>query len=106
MAHGGEVVYLVRLGLLDDADQIGGIGQVAVVQLELGVVHMRILVQMIDAVGIEQGGTAFHTVHHVALLQQQLGQVGTVLSCDAGDQCDFRVTHAALLNKYSNDPVL
>ena len=37
MALGGEVVYLVRLDLLDDPDQVRGVGQVAVVHEEIHV---------------------------------------------------------------------
>ena len=31
MAHGGQIAYLVRLHLLDDANEIGRVGQVAIV---------------------------------------------------------------------------
>ena len=54
MALGRQVVDLVRLYLLDDADQVGGVGQVAVVQHEALVGLVRVLVQVVDAVGIEQ----------------------------------------------------
>ena len=37
MTLGGEVVYLVRLDLLDDPDQVRGVGQVAVVHEEIHV---------------------------------------------------------------------
>ena len=49
-----EVVDLVRLHLLDNADQVGGIGQVAVMEDEVAMLHVWILVEMIDPVGIEQ----------------------------------------------------
>jgi hypothetical protein len=68
MAHRSQVVDLVRLGLLDDADQVGGVGQIAVVQFEFGIIYVRVLVQMIDTVGVEQRGATLHTVHGVALL--------------------------------------
>ena len=32
---------------------------------------------------------ALDAVHLIALLQQELGQVGAVLAGDAGDECDF-----------------
>ena len=50
----GEVVDLIRLHLLDDADQIGCIGQITVMQVQAHTARMRVLVQMIDAVGIER----------------------------------------------------
>ena len=91
VAHGGQVVDLVRLHLLDDAHQAGGIGQVAVVERELAVVDMRILVQVVDAVGVEQAAAALDAVHLVAFLEQQLGQIGTILACHARDQGNLLV---------------
>jgi len=74
---------------LDDADQIGRIGQIAVVQDEAPALLMRIAVQMVDAIRIERRGAAFDAVHRVTLFEQQLGQIGTVLSGDTGDQGNF-----------------
>ena len=53
MALRRQVVDLVGLHLLDDADQIGGVGQVAVVQMQAHVALVRVLVEVIDAVGVE-----------------------------------------------------
>jgi hypothetical protein len=53
VAHGTQVVDLVGLHLLHDADQVGAVGQVAVVQLEALVVDVRVLVQVVHAVGVE-----------------------------------------------------
>jgi hypothetical protein len=50
----GEVVDGVGLHLLDDADQAAGIGEVAVVPDELAVRLLRILVDVVDAVGVEE----------------------------------------------------
>ena len=52
-------------------------------------VLVRILIQMIDAVGVEQRGPALDAVHFVALAEQKLGKVGAVLAGDAGDQRCF-----------------
>jgi hypothetical protein len=95
MRLGREVVDLVRLHLLDDAHQAGRIGQIAVVQHELAVVDVRVFVQVVDAVGVEQRRTALDAVDFVALLQQELGKVGAVLAGDAGDECDL-VGHGRL----------
>ncbi len=84
-----QVVDLVRLHLLDDADQVGRVGQVAVMEDEIAVLHVRILVEMVDAVGVEEGGAALDAVDDIALLQQELGQIGAVLAGNAGDECDF-----------------
>src|SRR6267378_551145 len=42
-----------------------------------------------DAVGVEQRRPALDAVDDVALVEQQLGEVGAVLPGDAGDQSDF-----------------
>ena len=88
----GEVVDLVGLHLLDDADQARRIGEVAVVQDEAAVLLVRILVQVVDAIGVEQRGAALDAVDFVALVQQEFGEVGAVLAGDAGDEGFFHIT--------------
>jgi hypothetical protein len=97
MALRGQVVDLVGLDLLHDADQVGAVGHVAVVQDEVPVVDMRILVQVVDARGVEARGSALDAMHLVALLQQEFGQIGAVLAGDAGDEGDFLVRHGEVL---------
>jgi hypothetical protein len=50
---------------------------------------VRILVEMVDAGGIEQRRPALDPMNLVALLEQEFGQVGPVLAGDPGDQCFF-----------------
>jgi len=57
-----------------------------VVQDEATPFFVRILIEMIDAVGVEQRGAALDAVDFVALAQQELGEVGAVLASDAGDE--------------------
>ena len=80
MALRGEVVDLVGLHLLDDAHQAGGVRQIAVVQDEAPVRDVRVLVQVVDAVGVEKRSAALDAVDFVALGEQELGQVGAVLA--------------------------
>ena len=54
----GEVVDLVGLRLLNDADEVGGVGQVAVVHEEAHAALVRIGVGMGDAVGVEGADAA------------------------------------------------
>jgi hypothetical protein len=89
VAHRAEVVDLVRLGFLNDADQVGRIGQVAVVQLEALVVDVRVLVQVIHAIRVEQAAAALDAVHLVPFGQQELSEIGTILASDAGDKGNF-----------------
>ena len=50
---------------------------------------MRVLIQMVDAFGVEQRGAAFDAVDGVAFLEQEFGEIGAVLAGDAGDECGF-----------------
>jgi len=44
---------------------------------------------VVDTIGIEQAGAAFDAVDFVTFIKQEFGEVGTVLSGNASDQCDF-----------------
>ena len=47
---------------------------------------MRILEEVVDAPGVERRRAANDPVHLVALVEQELGEVGAVLAGDAGDE--------------------
>jgi hypothetical protein len=81
-----EVVDLVGLNFLDDPDQVRRVREVAVVQDHPPIRIVRVAVQVIDPVGVEQRRTAFHAVHLVALRQQQLREIRAVLARDPRDQ--------------------
>ena len=87
----GEVVDFVGLHLLNDADQAAGIGEVAVVQDELAIGLVLILLEVIDAVGVEERRATLDAVDFVAFVEEKLGEVGAVLAGDAGDEGDFVV---------------
>ena len=53
---------------------------------QIGLVEWDPVVQTCDPLEVLGAGTADHAVDFVALLEQELGQVGTVLPGDAGDQ--------------------
>jgi outer membrane protein OmpA-like peptidoglycan-associated protein len=48
---------------------------------------MRILVQVVDAIGVEARGASLYAVHLVAFLEQKFSQVGAILAGYARDQC-------------------
>jgi len=81
-----QIVDLVGLHLLDDADEAGAVRQVTVMQDEFAVGLMRVLVEMIDAIGVEQRGAALDAVDFVAFAQQEFGEIGAVLPGNAGDE--------------------
>ena len=86
MALRAEVVDLVRLDLRQQRDEPGAVVQVAVVQGQPAGRLVRVLVDVVDALGVERGRAADQPVHLVALREQQLGEVRAVLAGDAGDQ--------------------
>ena len=62
VALGGEVVDLVGLVLLDEADEVGRIGQVAIVHEEARLALMRIDVEIIDTGRVEGRGAPLDAV--------------------------------------------
>ena len=54
MAHRCQVIDFVRLNLLDDPNKVGRVRQIAIVQDKVLVIDMRILVQMINTIGIKK----------------------------------------------------
>ena len=86
MALRCKIVYFVRLRLLDDTDEVSGIRQVVVMQDEIAVRDMRILVEVVNPVRVEERGTALDAMHLVALFEQEFGKVGAVLTGNPGYQ--------------------
>ena len=89
VGHRAEVVDLVGLDVADEPDQVGRVAKVAVMQRDL--LHVDIAdeilhVEVLDAAGVEGGGTADEPVDLIALAEQELREVGTVLPGDAGDE--------------------
>ena len=84
-----EIVDFIGLDLGDDSRQVGGVGEVSVMELEAGFFDVWVLVNMIHPFSVEQGGPPFDAVNFISLLEQKLGEVGTILSGDTGDQCFF-----------------
>jgi len=71
-----KVIDLVGLDLGNDAGEVGGIREVAVVELEARVRDMRILVDVIDALGVEERGAALDAVDFVAFFEEEFREVG------------------------------
>ena len=90
MALRGQIINLVGPGLLYDANQAAGVGHVPIMDDKIPVRDMRVLVEMIDALGIDQGGAALDAVHLIALFEQKLGEIGAVLTGDTRYQGTFR----------------
>ena len=61
--HGAEVIDLVGLNLLDDADKVRRIGEVTVMKFEPDVLLMRVLVQMVYTLCIDRTTAALDAVN-------------------------------------------
>jgi len=75
MAHGTEVINFVWLRFLDDAYQIASVAQIAVVQFEIGVLDVRVLVDVVDTLGVKRTGATFEAVDDVSLFKQKFCKV-------------------------------
>ena len=102
MTLGGEIVNFVWLDLLHNANQAAGISHIAVVQDKFTRLDMRVLIQVVDTVRVEQRGPAFDTVYLIAFLQKKFGQIGSVLAGDTRDKRFFCHFHFVRLYLSSN----
>ena len=84
-----EVVNFVGLELVEEFHHLHGIGEIAVVEVEFDAVDVRVAVKVIDPAGVKGGSAANHAVDLVALGEQELSEIRTVLPRDAGDKCFF-----------------
>jgi hypothetical protein len=91
MALRREVVDLIGLDLLDQPNEVGGVGHFAVVQEEAHAGLVRVPIEMVDPRRVEKRAAPAYAVNDVTLLQEQLCKVGAVLAGDAGDQRLFAV---------------
>src|SRR5579863_1381048 len=90
MAHGAEVINLIGFCFLNDADQVGTVGEIPIMQMKMDILFMRILVEMIHAIGIKKRTPSLNAVNLVSLIEQELTEVSAILARYARNQCDFR----------------
>ena len=74
---------------MDNPDEVTGVAQITVVKFEPSILDMWILVNVIHPLGIEATRTALNPMDDVAFLEQELGQVRTILAGDSRDEGDF-----------------
>jgi hypothetical protein len=55
---------------------------------------VRVFIDVVDPLGVEQRGAALDAVHLIALVQQEFSQIAAVLAGDAGDQGFFILRRA------------
>ena len=89
MGLGAKIVDLVGLEIVEEFHHLHGVGQVTVMQEKAGLVEMGVLIDVIDAGGIEGRGAANDAVDLVTLGKKEFCEVGTVLSGDASNKSFF-----------------
>ncbi len=75
MGLGREVIDLVGIDLGEQGDKSRAVAQVAIMQEQLGVLVMRINIEMIDPRGVECGCSPDESVDLISLMQQQFSEV-------------------------------
>jgi hypothetical protein len=81
MAHGAQVVQLVRLDRTHQVVEAHLVGQIAVVQ-----VHPRVATEMVDTTAPHHRALTHQSMHFVSLAEQELGEIGAILTRDTCDQ--------------------
>ena len=99
VAHSPELIDFVGLHLLYNSHQISRISQVAIMQNEVAVFGMRILIQMIDLISIEEGSTPFYAVYFVTFSLQQFREVGSILSSETSNKGAFQESREFVSSK-------
>jgi hypothetical protein len=102
MALRGKIVNLSWLAFLDEADEIGCIRHIAIMQKKLRVFDVGVDVEMIDAGGIKRGGPPLDAMDDITLAEQDLSKISPVLTCGAGNECNlFR--HLILISAFAGN---
>ncbi len=75
-----KVIDFIRLDFLYDPDQIGRIRKVPVMHEEVHALLMRVTVEMVHPSGVKGGRPSLDPMHLIPLLQEELSQIGAVLT--------------------------
>ena len=89
MALRREIVDFVRLGFLDDANDVGRVRHVPIVEEEARRGLVRVDVKMIDPLRVEGRSSALNAMNDIIFFEQEFGKVTAVLAGDAGNQRGF-----------------
>ena len=87
--HGFQAEF-AEDGRIQDVPKRGAISQIAVMKREIDPTNMGIVIKWIDAVRVEKARPAHNAVDFVSFSsRKKLGEIGPVLTRDAGDQCSL-----------------
>jgi len=80
MTHRTQIIYLIRLNLLNDPCKIHRIRKIAIMKNKPLVFNMRILVDVINTLRIENRRPSLDPMNNISFLQQVLRKISTILS--------------------------
>jgi hypothetical protein len=97
MALSAQIVDFVGPDFREARGQRAGVGEIGIVEKEPGAGAVGVFIQVVDAIGVEGRCATFQSVDLVAFGEKKLGEIGTVLSGDPGDQgLGHRVLHFSI----------
>ena len=85
MGLSAEVVDFVGLGHFKNAAKARRISEIAVMKVEAATGLVGVLINVVDATGVEAGTTADNAVNGVVFREKQLAEIGAVLAGYAGN---------------------
>ena len=85
MALSAEIVNFVGLNCLHDAHKIGRISEIAVMKNEVTVFLVRVCIEVINPIGVDQRSPTLDAVNFVTLFEKKFREIRAIL---AGDTCD------------------
>ena len=86
MALRPEMIDFIRLQFVKQLHEIYRVGQIAIMKEQPDAVDVRVGIKMIDPRCVERAGPPNNPVDFVALLQEQVREITSVLSSDSGNQ--------------------
>jgi hypothetical protein len=84
-----EVVDLVGTDGVEPPTERGGVGEIGVVKLHAIASIVRIYIDVVNPLRVEIGRSTDQAMDLVAFLEEEFGQIRTVLAGDSGDQSHF-----------------
>ena len=81
-----QMIKLRRLDFVDDAANRGGVGEIRIVQEQFLLIDIIVAIERLQSRSFQRTAAADDAMNFVAFFEQKFGQVGTVLTCDSGDE--------------------
>ena len=69
MGLSGEIVDFIRSYFFYDMDQARGIGKITMVENKFTIALVRVLVEVVDSIGIKKRCSSFDTMYFVAFFE-------------------------------------